>query len=122
MSSFPTIHRALAAGFLALAAAGLFFAGLAAYGATTYTPHDTIGSGLMVVAAVLAVLAIVGRREARPASLALFALRLVQVLLGVFGEDVGALGGLHALNAVLVLLAAYQAMRGVPLRMPASEL
>lgn len=122
VSSVPTIHRALAAGFLALAVAGLFFAGLGAYGVTTYTPHEAIGSALMVVAAVLAVLAIVGRREARPASLALVALMLVEVLLGVFGEEVGALGGLHAVNALLVLLAAYQAMRGVPLRMPATEL
>ncbi|HEV3000351.1 MAG TPA: DUF6220 domain-containing protein [Solirubrobacteraceae bacterium] len=122
MSSVPTIHRALAAGFLAVAVVSFFFAGLAAYGVTTYTPHESIGNGLMVVAALLAVLAIAGRREARPASLALVGLMLLQVLLGVFGEDVGALGGLHAVNSLLVLLAAWQALRGVPLRMPAAEL
>ena len=118
MSSVPTIHRALASGFLALALVGFFFAGLGAYGVATYTPHEMIGSALMVVAALLAVLAIVGRREARQASLVLVVLMLVQVLLGVFGEDVGALGGLHALNALLVLVAAFQAMRGLPLRFP----
>lgn len=122
VSSVPTIHRALAAGFLALATAGLFFAGLGAYGVTTYRPHETIGSVLMLLAALLFVLAAAGRREARSASMALWFLMLLQLLLGAFGEDLGALGGLHAVNALLVLAAAYQALRGAPIRLPSGEL
>ena len=110
------IHRALASGFLALAVVNFFFAGLGAFGEMTYDAHEGTGSLLMVMAAVLAILAVVGRREALRASVALTFLMLLQVLLAVGGEEIGVLGGLHPLNGLLVLFAAHQAMRGLPLR------
>jgi hypothetical protein len=115
VSSVPMVHRAVAAGFLALALVNFFFAGLGAFGAATYDAHQGVGSLLVVVALVLALLAWAGRRDALPASAALLALTLLQALLGIAGEDVGVLGGLHALNGLLVLFAAHQAMRGLPL-------
>ena len=116
LSTVATIHRALAAGFLALVLVEFFFAGLVAFGETTSYAHRDIGSLLMVAAALIAVLAVVDRPEAREASVALAFLMLLEVLLGVFADDVGVLGGLHGLNALVVLYAAHQAMRGLPLR------
>lgn len=114
LSSVATIHRAVAAGFLALALVDVFFAGLTAFDATTSHAHADLGSLLVAVAAVLAVLAVVDRPEAREASIALSFAMLVQVLLGVFADDVGVLGGLHGLLAVGVLWVAHQALRGQP--------
>jgi hypothetical protein len=114
VSSVATVHRAVAAGFLALVLVEFFFAGLVAFGEMTSYAHRDIGSVLMAVAALLAVLAVIDRPEAREASLALSFTMLFEVLLGVFAEDVGVLGGLHGLLAVVVLYAAYQALRGQP--------
>lgn len=116
MSSIASVHRALAAGFLALALVELFFAGLVAFGETTSYAHRDLGSLMMALSAVLAILAVIDRPEAREASIALVGAMLLEVLLGVFAEDVGVLGGLHALNALVVLYAAVQAMRGAPVR------
>ena len=116
LSTVASIHRALAAGFLALVLVEFFFAGLVAFGETTSYAHRDLGSLLMALAAVLAVLAVVDRPEAREASIVLPFLMLLEVLLGTFSDEVGVLGGLHALNALAVLLCAYQAMRGLPLR------
>ena len=117
MSNVPTIHRALAAAYLALAAVSFFFAGLSSVGETTWTAHENVGSLLVVLATVLLVLAIVGRREAREASVWLGVLTIAQAFLGGLGDDVGVLGGLHALNSVVILVVAFQAMRGEPLRL-----
>ncbi len=87
LSSVATIHRALAAAFLALALVEFFFAGLVAFDQTTSHAHADLGSALMAVAAVLAILAVVDRPEAREASIALTFAMLVEVLLGVFADD-----------------------------------
>lgn len=117
MSSVATIHRALAAGFLALALVEFFFAGLVSFGEMTSYAHRDLGSALMAVAAVLAVLAVLDRPEAREASVALSFAMLFQVLLGVLAEEVGVLGGLHGLLAVGIVYIAWRAMRGEPLRL-----
>lgn len=115
-SGVAKFHRGLAFLFLGIAAIVQFFlAGLGAFGAESFDAHAAIGSTLVVVALVLAVLAFIGRREALPASIALFVLTLIQSALGAAGEDVGFLGGLHPVNALLVLFAAHQAARGLPL-------
>jgi hypothetical protein len=114
LSSVATIHRAVAAAFLALALVSFFFAGLTAFDATTSHAHADLGSVLMAVSAVLAVLAVVDRPEAREASVALSFAMLLEVLLGTFADDVGVLGGLHALLSVGVLYLGYQAVRGLP--------
>ena len=111
-----SFHRNLAFVFLFLAAVVQFFlAGLGAFGAESYDAHQGMGSLLSLISLVLLVLAFVGRREAVPASVALFVLMIIQTVLGVAGEDVGVLGGLHPVNGLLVLFAAHQAARGLPL-------
>lgn len=109
-----SFHRGLAFLFLGVAALVQFFlAGLGAFGATSYDAHQGVGSLLTLVAIVLVILAAVGRREALPASAALLVLMLVQTALGVAGDDVGVLGGLHPVNGLLILFIAHQAARGL---------
>ena len=108
-------HRNLAFVFLAIAVAQFFLAGLGAFGASSYEAHQGVGSLLSLVALVLLVLAAVGRREALPASIALFVLMILQTVLGIAGEDVGVLGGLHPVNGLLILFVAHQAARGLHL-------
>lgn len=115
LSTVASIHRALAAGFLALVLVQFFFAGLVAFGETTSYAHRDLGSLLMALSAVLAVLAIVDRPEARDASTGLAFAMLVEVLLGEFSDEVGVLGGVHGVVALVVLYAAWQTLRGLPL-------
>ncbi len=114
LSTVASIHRALAAGFIALVLVELFFAGLVAFGEPTGFAHRDLGSLLLALAAVLALLAVIDRPAARDASLWLFGATLAEVLLGIFAVDVGVLGGLHGLVAVVVLWAAWQALQGAP--------
>ena len=111
-----SFHRGLAFLFLGVAALVQFFlAGLGAFGATSYDAHQGVGSLLTLVALVLVILAAVGRRPALPASAALLVLMLIQTALGVSGEDVGVLGGLHPVNGLLILFMAHQAARALPI-------
>ena len=115
LSTVASIHRTLAAGFLALVLVEFFFAGLVAFGEMTSYAHRDLGSLLMALAAVLAVLAIVDRPEARDASIGLAFVMLLEVVVGELGDDVAVLGGVHGLIALVVLYAAWQALRGLPL-------
>ena len=114
LSTVASIHRALAAGFFALVLVELFFAGLVAFGETTSYAHRDLGSLLLLLSAVLTALAVIDRPKAREASLALFLVTLLEAALGVVAEDVGVLGGVHGLVAVLVVYLAWQALRGLP--------
>ena len=116
LSTVASIHRALAAGFLALVLVEFFFAGLIAFGEAAAFSHRDRGSLLMALAAILAVLAVIDRPEAREASVALSFAMLLEVLLGTFADEVRVLGGLHGLVALVVLYVALQAMRGLPVR------
>jgi hypothetical protein len=114
LSTLASIHRAVAAGFIALALVEFFFAGLVAFDATTSYAHNDLGSVLMAMSAVLAVLAVIDRPEAREASIALPFAMLALVLLGAFADEVRVLGGLHGLLSLGVLYVAHQAMQGLP--------
>ena len=103
MSNLASAHRYLAFAFLFLGVVQFFLAGLGTFGAESFEPHQAVGSLLTLLALVLLVLAAVGRRPALPASAALFALSILQMFLGVAGEDVGLFGGLHPVNGLLVL-------------------
>lgn len=115
MSTVAKIHQGLGFLFLLLGIVMFFLAGLGAFGVESYDSHSALGTFLGVLALIILVLAVVGRRGALPASAALFVLMIVQTLLGSIGEDVGILGALHPVNALLVLAAAHQAARGLPL-------
>lgn len=115
MSTVAKIHQGLGFLFLLLGIVMFFLAGRGAFGAGSYDPHSTLGSFLGLLALIILILAAVGRREALAASAALLVLTIVQTLLGTIGDDVGILGALHPVNALLVLAAAHQAARGLPL-------
>jgi hypothetical protein len=111
-----SFHRGLAFLFLGIAAVVQFFlAGLGAFGATSYDAHRGVGSLLTLIAIVLLILAVVGRREALGASATLVTLMVIQTMLGVTGEDVGVVGGLHPVVGLLILFVAHQAARGLPI-------
>jgi hypothetical protein len=114
-SAVARAHRGLAFLFLALSLVAFFFAGLGAFGAESYTGHQHTGRTLVLLSFVLLVLAAIGRRSVVQQSAVLFGLMIVQMLLGVAGEDVGILGGLHPINALLIVFVAHQAARGLPL-------
>ena len=115
MSNVARIHQGLGFLFLALGLVNFFLAGLLAFAGDARDAHQGLGSLLGLLALVLLILAVVGRRAALPASAALFVLMILQTVLAVAGRDVGFLGGLHAVNGLLVLFAAHQAARGLPL-------
>ena len=116
MSNVARIHQGLGFLFLTLGLVNFFLAGLLAFaGGDARDAHQGLGSLLGLLALVLLILAVVGRRAALPASAALFVLMILQTVLAVAGEDVGFLGGLHAVNGLLILFTAHQAARGLPL-------
>jgi Family of unknown function (DUF6220) len=120
MSTVARIHRGLGFFFLAVGIVAFFLAGLGAFGAESFEAHQGSGSLLVLLSLILLILAAVGRREALTQSAVLFGLMLVQMGLGIAGEDVGILGGLHPVNGLIVLFVAHQAARGLPLSPAAS--
>ena len=97
----------------------IFLAGQGIYGAegsptdddasSTLDPHRAIGHILtQPVALLVLIVALLARpgRKIIPLNVALFVLGIVQVVLGIAGEGTPFLGGLHAVNAILVLVLA----------------
>jgi heme A synthase len=109
-------HRGLALLFQVAVVVQFFLAGLGSFGAESFDAHKGLGNALGLVGLVLLILAAVGRREALPASALLFVLLIVQGILGSAGSDVGFLGGLHPVNALLILGVGSLAIAGAPLR------
>ncbi|MFP5371604.1 MAG: DUF6220 domain-containing protein [Actinomycetes bacterium] len=105
-------HRGLAILFLVAGLIQFFLAGLGAFG-EGYDPHRIVGTLMILIALILLILAFVGRREALQASAILFGLMILQSLLAVLGAESSAfIGGLHAVNALLILFAASMAAAG----------
>lgn len=97
------VQRWLAVLLVAAIAGQFLLAGAGAFGATSFKPHTSLGWAIAAISLILLVVALVGRR-AQLASLILFATVVLQVLLGVLGEDASAwFGALHALNALAVI-------------------
>jgi hypothetical protein len=109
-------HRGLAILFQIAVVVQFFLAGLGAFGAESYAAHRALGNALGLIGLVLVILAAVGRKEALPASAVLFVLLIVQAILGMAGDDVGVLGGLHPVNALLILGVGGLTIAGAPLR------
>jgi len=103
-----------------LAGAGVFSAGpgTAARDSNALDPHRFNGSVVMVLALLLLIAALVARNGRWKWALALLVLTAAQPLLAI----AGAAGGLHVLNAVLILgigvMLAYRAWRGDRARPP----
>ncbi|MGH2859408.1 MAG: DUF6220 domain-containing protein [Solirubrobacteraceae bacterium] len=111
MKALHTLQRWLAALLVAAVAAQFLLAGAGAFGATSFKPHTGLGWAIAVVSLILLLVALAGRRHVR-ASAILFATVVVQVLLGVLGENASAwFGAVHGLNALLVMGAAVNLAR-----------
>jgi cytochrome b561 len=101
-----------------------FLAGLAVFRAkphdndklfesSAFDAHQVVGYALILISFALLVLAIVNRDQMRLALL-LFVLMLVQYALAKAGSGIAALGALHPINGVLIVLVSYQLAREKP--------
>ena len=117
-----TTQRVLGWFMLIGASLQFFLAGLAVFRAkphgtdklfesSSFDPHRALGYVLILVSFALLVLAVVNRDQVRLAGL-LFVLMLVQYGLAAEGGDVPALGALHPLNGVAILVIASFLARG----------
>lgn len=122
MSAVRSIHSGLVHLFAGLLVVQFFLAGLGAFTTvhderfsdSNFNAHAALGTGLTLVALVVLLLAAAGRWSPRVTKLsaALFVLMVIQNLLAGFGADnAPAVGGLHAVNAVLITGVAYLLVR-----------
>ena len=75
-----------------------------------FGPHGLLGTLLVLIALVIMLLALIGRWSptATKLSAALFGSMIVQFILGVSGAGTSpVLGGLHAVNALLIVAVTY---------------
>ena len=123
MAGVRVAHRWIVDLFAVLLVVQFFLAGLGAF--TTvhnkrfsdndFGPHGVLGTALVVLALVIAVLAVIGRWSPTATRLsgALLGLMILQFVLGVAGAGSSpVLGGLHAVNAVLIVAVLYLLVRG----------
>ncbi len=111
--------------FAGLLVVQFFLAGLGAfttvhdkrYSDNNFGPHGVLGTVLVVLALVIAALALIGHwsQTATRLSGALLGLMILQFVLGVAGAGSAAvapiLGGLHAVNALLIVAVVYLLVR-----------
>jgi hypothetical protein len=81
------------------------------YKSSAFDPHRVVGDALIVISFALLVLAIVNREQVRLAFL-LFVLMLIQFGLAELGHKLAAVGALHPVNGVLILVLAHFLARG----------
>jgi Family of unknown function (DUF6220) len=112
------VHGGLAHLFAGLIVVQFFLAGLGAFDAVhnkkfsdnNFGPHGLLGTLLVLVALVIMVIALIGRWSPATTKLsaALFGLMVIQFILGVSGAGTAPiLGGLHAVNALLIVAVTY---------------
>jgi len=112
---FDVVYCYLSAAFVAGVLLQVFFAGVGVFGinaakvanASSFDLHRGWGFVLMVTSLVLLIIALVARESARTmiAALVLAVLTIVaQNVLAAFGDNDKWIGGLHALDGILILL------------------
>jgi Family of unknown function (DUF6220) len=123
MRAARSLHGGLAHLFAGLVVIQFFLAGLGAfttihnkkYSDANFGPHAILGTLMVVIALVILIVAAVGRWSPRATKLsgALFGLMVVQLALGVIGSGTAPwVGGLHAVNALLITGVTYLLVRG----------
>ena len=124
MSALRKIHGGLVYLFAILLPVQFFLAGLGAFTTihnkkfddNNFGPHGALGSLLGLIAILIVLLALAGRWSSRVTklSVALFVAMLVQTILGVSGAGTAPiLGGLHVVNALVVVAIAYLLVQAV---------
>jgi hypothetical protein len=100
------LQRLLALLIVAVVAAQFFLAAAGAFGATSYSAHETVGYTVAAAALVAVLVALLARRYLLPSLLLLVALA-IQVALGSLGTSSSSwFGAFHGLNALLVMATA----------------
>jgi hypothetical protein len=123
MHAARSLHGGLAHLFAGLVVVQFFLAGLGAfttihnksYSDSNFGPHAILGTLMVVLALVILIVAAIGRWSPRATRLsgALFGLMIVQLALGIIGSGTAPwVGGLHAVNALLITAVAYLLVRG----------
>jgi hypothetical protein len=116
-------HTGLAHLFAGLLVVQFFLAGLGAFTTihnkqfkdSNFDAHAALGTLLIVLALLIAIVALIGRWSPRAMQMSglLFGLMIVQSLLAGFGADnAPVLGGLHVLNALVIVGVTAQLVRG----------
>jgi hypothetical protein len=124
LSALRKIHGGLAHLFAILLPIQFFLAGLGAFTTihnkkfndNNFGPHGALGSLLGLIAILIVLLALAGRWSSwvTKLSAALFVAMLVQTILGVAGAGTAPiLGGLHVVNALVVVAIAYLLVKSV---------
>jgi hypothetical protein len=125
------IHRGLVHLFAGLLVVQFFLAGLGAFTTihnkqfkdSNFDAHAALGTLLVVFALVIVIVALMGRWSPRATRLSglLFGLMIVQSILGGVGaDDAPVVGGLHVVNALVIVGVTYALVRES--RAPAAEL
>jgi Family of unknown function (DUF6220) len=130
------LHGGLAHLFAGLIVLQFFLAGLGAFTTVhnkkfndnNFGAHGLLGTLLVLIALVITVMALIGRWSPTTTKLsaALFGLMIVQFVLGVSGAGTSpVLGGLHAVNALVIVAVTYLLVKdarrptGAPAAFPA---
>ena len=126
------LHGGLAQLFAALIVLQFFLAGLGAFTTVhnkkfndnNFGAHGLLGTLLVLIALVIMLLALIGRWSpiATKLSAALFGLMILQFILGVSGAGTSpVLGGLHAVNALVIVAVTYLLVKDArrPIEAPA---
>ncbi len=132
-TSMRRFHAGLAHLFAGLLVVQFFLAGLGAfttihdkhYKDSNFDAHAALGTGLILLALILVVVAAIGRWSPRATQMSglLFGLMIVQALLGGWGaSDAPLLGGLHVVNALVIVAVTVLIVREsrAPAREPAT--
>jgi hypothetical protein len=125
------IHTGLTHLFAGLLVVQFFLAGFGAFTTihdkqfkdSNFDAHAALGSLLIVLALLIMLVSLMGRWSPRAMQLSgtLFGLMIVQMLLAGFGaDDAPVLGGLHVVNALVIVGVTYALVRES--RVPAAEL
>ncbi len=122
MTALRKAHSGLVYLFAFLLVIQFFLAGLGAFETVhnkkfndnNFGPHGLLGTLLVLVALIIMILALAGRwtPTATKLSAALFGLMVLQLILGVSGAgSAPVLGGLHAVNALVIVAVTYLLVR-----------
>ena len=118
MTALRKAHTGLVYLFAFLLVIQFFLAGLGAFETVhnkkfndnNFGPHGILGTLLVLVALIIMILAVAGRWTpvTTKLSAALFGLMVIQLILGVSGAgSAPVLGGLHAVNALVIVAVTY---------------
>lgn len=103
------VHQALAWLIMILIVTQIYFAGMALFGAESWTFHFALGSSIWLSSPLLLIVALIGRLGRRIVGLSalLLVLTTVQIALPMFRLSAPFVAAFHPLNAMVLMILAY---------------